>query len=58
VKIVITNTVGEKVKELHAANKAGSMQWDPRGLAAGVYLYQASSEQGIISKGKLVVIAP
>jgi len=55
-KIVITNIVGETVKEIDMPNKAGSVYWDPRGVAAGVYLYQASSDKGIIGKGKLVVL--
>lgn len=55
-KVAITNIVGEIVAEIQMAGKAGSVYWDPRNLPAGVYLYQARSDKGIISKGKLVVV--
>lgn len=54
-KITITNIVGEKVADITMAGKSGSVNWDAHGLAAGVYIFQASSDKGIISKGKLVV---
>ncbi len=55
-KIVISNIMGEAITQIEMVGKSGNVYWDSRNLAAGVYLYQASSDKGIISKGKLVVI--
>jgi hypothetical protein len=56
IKIIVTNLFGEKVMEQNSATNAGSIIWNPNTLPAGVYIYQASSANGIITKGKLVVI--
>ena len=56
VNIVITNITGETVKQLNGIGRQGSVNWDTRGMATGVYLYVAGSDSGVISKGKLVVM--
>ncbi len=54
--ITISDILGAKVKVLQTVNKTGSLNWNTRGLAAGVYLYQATNDKGMVSKGKLVVM--
>jgi len=56
IRIAITNITGVTVKALTGTGKQGNLNWDTRGMAAGVYLYEASSDKGIISKGKLIVM--
>ncbi len=55
VRIVITNVVGEEEATLHTGNNSGAVQWNPSGLAPGMYIYQASGANGIICTGKIVV---
>ncbi len=55
VRIVITNVVGEEEATLHTGNNSGAVQWNPNGLAPGMYIYQASGANGIIYTGKIVV---
>ena len=56
VRILVTNIVGETVRELHTGNNTGTINWDAGRMAAGVYIYKATSNKGVVSQGKLVVI--
>ncbi len=55
IRIVITNILGEKIMELHTGNNAGKTNWDASRQTTGVYFYEASNDNGIISNGKVVV---
>lgn len=55
ITITISNILGEKVQVIYTGNSAGRVYWDPRKAASGVYLYQASDANGIISKGKILI---
>jgi hypothetical protein len=56
IRVVVTNLLGEKVMEQHTGNNRGSITWDPRAMSPGVYMYQATGNNGVVSKGKLVVL--
>jgi hypothetical protein len=55
-QITVTNVVGEKVASIYANSSAGSVNWDPGRMPAGIYIYTASNDRGVIRKGKLVVV--
>ncbi len=55
VRIVITDVVGQQVAELHTGNNAGKILWDTHLLANGIYLFQASTDNGLVSVGKIVL---
>ena len=55
VRIVITDVVGQQVAELHTRNNAGKILWDTHLLANGIYLFQASTDNGLVSVGKIVL---
>ncbi len=55
-RIVVTNVVGEKVATMQPTGSAGNAYWNPGNVAAGVYIYTASNDRGVISKGKVVVV--
>ncbi len=55
-RIVVTNVVGEKVATMQPKGSAGNAYWNPGNVAAGVYIYTASNDRGVISKGKVVVV--
>jgi len=54
--ITVTNIVGEEVANLHSSKRADNVYWDPKAVPAGVYLYRASNGNGMVSKGKVVVV--
>ncbi len=54
--ILISNIVGQRVTELKAEGKDGKVKWEAQGLPAGIYLYQASTCDGVIGNGKLVLV--
>lgn len=56
VTILISNIVGQRVTELKAEGKDGKVKWEAQGLPAGIYLYQASTCDGVIGNGKLVLV--
>ena len=56
VRIVVTNTLGEKVAEMNPGNNSGKTYWDASKQPAGVYFYMACNAKGIVSKGKVVVV--
>ena len=55
-RIVVTNVVGEKIAVMQSTGSIGKAYWDPGNVAAGVYIYTASNDRGVISKGKVVVV--
>jgi hypothetical protein len=56
IRIVITNVVGEQMANIQQANTIGNAYWDSKSVTPGIYIYTASDANGVISKGKLVVI--
>ena len=55
VRIVIANVIGEQQTEIHTGNDSGTAKWNPSNLPSGIYIYQASAANGIISTGKIVI---
>jgi type IX secretion system substrate protein len=56
ISIAITNVVGEQIAVLQQGNTSGEAYWDSKYVQPGIYIYTASDEKGIVSKGKLVVV--
>jgi len=56
INIVISNTFGQAVATLSSAGSNGKTTWDTGQQPAGVYIYQASDQNGVIAQGKLVII--
>lgn len=56
ITITILNVLGEQVMELQGAGSMGKVQWDAGPLPSGVYMYLARNEQGIVGKGKVVLV--
>jgi hypothetical protein len=59
VTLTIYNVAGEKVATLVSENlSAGSYeyQWDPRGLASGVYFYRLETDRGFTQTKKMLLI--
>jgi hypothetical protein len=57
ITIIITDMLGEKVAEMQPGTSSGLSYWDPRGNAAGMYIYRVSNGEGIIGMGKVVVVS-
>ena len=56
VRIIVTNVLGEKVADMQPAGVAGYTYWNPGNATPGIYIYTASDDKGVISKGKLVMV--
>ena len=54
--ITITNMLGEKVATIITSGNQGKTAWDTRSQPAGIYLYQATGDEGTIQMGKLVIV--
>ncbi len=53
--IVLYNAVGSKVKEVAASANATDVAVSTEGLAAGMYIYKVSNEQGPIAQGTVLL---
>jgi len=53
--LIITNMVGQKVKEVPLKNTTGKTQWDSKSAPSGVYLYKVFDGRKMLETGKVVI---